>query len=112
MASLAYILSSNPRAVLNRVDWGTIIFFITMFITMDGVWRSGLLQKWLSHILLGKPESLVAEFLILTVISLLLSQVLSNVPFVKLFIDYLKSIGYTGEDVRAWLTIYAPFLFI
>ncbi|KUK16806.1 SLC13 family permease [Thermococcus sibiricus] len=101
MASLAYILSSNPRAVLNRVDWGTIIFFITMFITMDGVWRSGLLQKWLLHILPGKPESLVAEFLILTVISLLLSQVLSNVPFVKLFIDYLKSIGYNGEDVRA-----------
>lgn len=105
MASLAYIFTSNPRRILARVDWGTIVFFITMFITMDGVWRSGVLQSWLSIIMPGKPVNCLVEYSVLTAISLFLSQLLSNVPFVKLFIDYMKTIGYTGGDTRSWLIL-------
>jgi hypothetical protein len=36
-----HFLVSNPRDVLRRVDWGTIVFFMAMFITMSGVWKSG-----------------------------------------------------------------------
>jgi Na+/H+ antiporter NhaD/arsenite permease-like protein len=41
----------------------------------------------------------------ITGISILFSQVLSNVPFVKLFIDYMHSLGYTGRDVDSWLAL-------
>ncbi|MEM4524693.1 MAG: hypothetical protein QXF29_06325 [Archaeoglobaceae archaeon] len=30
---------------------------------------------------------------------------MSNVPFVKLFINYMKDIGYTPQDVDAWLAL-------
>lgn len=104
-ASLAYILSSNPRKTLSRVDWGTIVFFITMFITMDGIWRSGVIQSWLSLFMPRVPGSRVLEYIELITVSLLLSQLLSNVPFVKLFINYMKSMGYTGVEASPWLTL-------
>jgi len=104
-ASIGYILSNNPRETLSKVDWGTILFFITMFITMDGVWRSGLLQSMLSYILPYRANSYVNEYVSITISSLLLSQILSNVPFVKLFITYMHSIGYKGQDIIPWLTL-------
>ena len=37
--------------------------------------------------------------------SLLMSQLLSNVPFTKLFLDYMKSLGYSSLDVKSWVTL-------
>lgn len=104
-ASVAYIFSSNPRKTLSKVDWSTIIFFITMFITMDGIWRSGIFQSGLSLIMPSKISNVLVEYITLTLVSVLFSQVLSNVPFVKLFINYMKSIGYNSTDINAWLTL-------
>lgn len=105
IAAIAYILSSNPRETLSRVDWSTIVFFITMFITMDGIWRSGLLQMLLPYFIPSKNGNIFLEYISITITSLLFSQVLSNVPFTKLFINYMKSIGYSSQDLYAWLTL-------
>ncbi|MEL9908446.1 MAG: SLC13 family permease [Desulfurococcus sp.] len=106
MASLAYILSSNPRATLSRVDWGTIVFFITMFITMDGIWRSGVLNPLL-NIFMSARHGDYRDVLSIAVSSIVISQLISNVPFTKLFIDYMHSLGFTGGDVNAWLSLAA-----
>jgi Na+/H+ antiporter NhaD/arsenite permease-like protein len=106
IAAGTYLLARNPRKVLAGVDWGTIVFFMTMFITMEGVWRSGVLQPILTFLLpskLGGLESLLS----VTIASLILSQVLSNVPFVKLFITFMKNVGYVSADVNVWLTLAA-----
>lgn len=52
---------------------------------------------------LGGLESLLS----VTIASLILSQVLSNVPFVKLFITFMKNVGYVSADVNVWLTLAA-----
>jgi Na+/H+ antiporter NhaD/arsenite permease-like protein len=106
VAAGTYVLSRNPRAVLAGVDWGTIVFFIAMFITMEGVWRSGILQPLLTLVLpgrLGKVESVLT----VTLLSILLSQVLSNVPLVKLSMEFLKSCGYGLSDTNVWLALAA-----
>ena len=106
IAAGTYLLSRNPRKVLASVDWGTIVFFMSMFITMEGVWRSGILQPVLTFLLpskLGGLESLLSA----TITSLIISQVLSNVPFVKLFIMFMKDVGYVSADVSVWLTLAA-----
>jgi Na+/H+ antiporter NhaD/arsenite permease-like protein len=106
VAAGTYVVSRNPRAVLAGVDWGTIVFFIAMFITMEGVWRSGILQPLLALVLpvrLGEVESVLA----VTLLSILLSQVLSNVPLVKLLIEFLKSCGYGPSDTNVWLALAA-----
>lgn len=98
------ILASNPRRVLSRVDWGTIIFFMAMFIVMDGVWGSGVLQPLLKHIHPSKGSE-VEGILQIMVSSIILSQFLSNVPFVNLYISYMKALGYTGSSTDEWLSL-------
>ncbi|MEM2121016.1 MAG: SLC13 family permease [Archaeoglobaceae archaeon] len=104
IAAGIFMMTSNPRKVLANVDWGTIVFFITMFITMEGIWRSEVLQPILSHIIPSKSDGMIG-ILKITIASLLFSQLLSNVPFVKLFINYMQDIGYSANDVDAWLCL-------
>lgn len=104
MASLGYILSKKPRKILEGVSWGTIVFFISMFVTMNGIWRSGVLNPILNFFL-TKRETGVAGILRIAGTSIIVSQFLSNVPFTTLYIEYSKNLGYTGSDVNAWLTL-------
>ncbi|MEM3980337.1 MAG: SLC13 family permease [Ignisphaera sp.] len=104
IASIAYMFSKHPRKILQKVSWGTIMFFIAMFITMEGIWRSGILNPVLAFILPTKIEGF-SGILRITTASLLFSQFLSNVPFTKLFISYMKSLGYTGTDTDVWITL-------
>ncbi|MEM2113901.1 MAG: hypothetical protein QXS12_00425, partial [Candidatus Caldarchaeum sp.] len=41
----------------------------------------------------------------LTFISLVMSQLISNVPFAKLAIQQLREMGVGGHDVEVWLTL-------
>jgi len=99
-----YIAVSDPRKVLKGVDWGSILFFIGMFITMDGIWEGGILERVFYFIIPNKFGE-VASALPILVSSLALSQVLSNVPFVKLFLIYMKSLGYTGDNIVEWILL-------
>lgn len=104
VAAGTYLLARNPRRVIAGVDWGSIVFFMTMFIAMEGVWRSGVLNPLLSALVpakLGGAQGLLA----ISAASLLLSQVLSNVPLVKLFMEFLKDSGYGPSDVGAWIAL-------
>ncbi|MEM4576280.1 MAG: SLC13 family permease [Candidatus Nezhaarchaeales archaeon] len=104
IATAMYIVTSEPRKVLAGVDWGTIIFFITMFVTMDGIWKSGVLQPLLSAIHPYKFGCLL-DIASITVLSVIVSQALSNVPFTNIYVEYMKSLGYTGLEVNSWLTL-------
>jgi Na+/H+ antiporter NhaD/arsenite permease-like protein len=104
VAAGTYLLTTKPRDVLSEVDWGTIVFFITMFITMEGIWSSGVLQPLL-NLLLPTKEYGISSILRITISSVILSQLLSNVPFVKLFIKYMNDLGYRGSDTAEWLTL-------
>jgi Na+/H+ antiporter NhaD/arsenite permease-like protein len=102
IASILYMLSSNPREVLKHIDWGTIVFFITMFITMEGIWRTGLVKELISIIpFFGNNP--IGRLSSITVASILFSQLLSNVPFAKFYIEYLKSTTITTQ--LDWVTV-------
>ncbi len=104
IAAGLYIAVSDPRRVLKGVDWGSILFFIGMFITMDGIWEGGILGRVFYFIMPSKFGGVAGAFPIV-VSSLALSQILSNVPFVKLFLIYMKSLGYTGSNVVEWILL-------
>lgn len=104
IAAGIYVLTDNPRRSISNVDWGTIVFFMTMFITMEGIWRSGILNPLLEALVPTKLSGLT-NLAALTVTSLLGSQLLSNVPFAKLFIKYLKSLGYGSGDEITWIAL-------
>jgi Na+/H+ antiporter NhaD and related arsenite permeases len=101
VAMLLYFFAADPRDVISRVDWGTILFFAAMFIAMKAVWDGGVLQSLISAAL-PSCQGTAADLLAITALSLALSQVLSNVPFVSLFSIYLT---HVGADEKAWLVL-------
>ena len=105
VASAIYVFSENPREVLGKVDWGTIVFFISMFITMEGVWRSGFLNPLLALFVSGKPVDTPLSILSISALSVVGSQLISNVPFTRLMITELHEAGYTGKQDLPWLTL-------
>jgi Na+/H+ antiporter NhaD/arsenite permease-like protein len=64
---------------MRKIDWPTLVFFAAMFILMESVWKSGIFQSAMSSSQVGLTS--VPAILI---ISVLFSQLISNVPFVAL----------------------------
>ncbi len=98
LASAAPILlfARNRRRILGGIDWGTLAFFAAMFVLMAAVWDSGIIQSLIS----GMGINLLSIAAIL-IISVLLSQVMSNVPMVALYLPLLLSMGASTTELMA-----------
>ncbi|UEC43271.1 MAG: membrane protein of unknown function [Methanothrix sp.] len=67
-----------------KVDWRTLAFFASMFVLMESVWNGGFFQGALNGSGLD-PTSLP----VILATSTLISQFISNVPFVALYLPLL-----------------------
>lgn len=87
------ILAFSPSRVkiVKDVDWATLVFFASMFVLMESVWESGALQAAITGF--GKSAG-ETDFILVS--SVLLSQVLSNVPFVALYLPLVDGASVEG----------------
>jgi len=90
------ILSPKRFQVIKRIDWHTLIFFAAMFVLMASVWNSGFFQS----IITGAGINITSIFMILLV-SVLLSQLISNVPLVALYLPMLIQAGASTGAMMA-----------
>lgn len=86
IAALPLLLTRHIGAHLRGVDWPTLIFFAAMFVLMASVWQSGFFQHQLeaAHFDLHAPGTVLG-------LSVLLSQLISNVPLVALYLPMLQA---------------------
>jgi len=98
LAAALPIIVFIPRrpGLLKRIDWFTLIFFASMFILMQSVWDSGLFQSTISatHLNLTSTGMILAA-------SVILSQLLSNVPLVALYLPVLIQAGAMTKEMMA-----------
>lgn len=87
------LLSPKRTSLLKRLDWATMVFFAAMFVLMESVWITGFFQ----HVFMTAGIDLFGTGSLIGV-SILLSQFISNVPLVALFIPLLQ-----GPDIPAKL---------
>jgi Na+/H+ antiporter NhaD/arsenite permease-like protein len=88
----------NPDKVYREIDWGLLVLFTGLFVVIAGVEASGLTGELLdlaSAIGLYRPA-------VLTLVTAVLSNLVSNVPAVLLFKTLIPTFG---EPVRAWLIL-------
>ncbi len=104
-AVVLFVASEKRREILGSIDWGIIIFFISLFIMMEAFWRSNALQDLLAYVPALNPSDQNASLAPILVTSLLFSQLLSNVPFVAVYIRVLQAAGFTGASVKAWVAL-------
>jgi Na+/H+ antiporter NhaD/arsenite permease-like protein len=77
----------KPSEVIQKVDWVLLLFFASLFIVVGAVEKTGLLHSLLQGHRLNEN---MADIGFIHGISLLLSQIVSNVPFVVLMLPMLK----------------------
>src|SRR3569623_2507431 len=98
LTAAAPLLLLSPRrlALVREMDWPTLIFFAAMFVLMASVWQSGFFQARMGALALdlAAPHTVLA-------ISLVLSQLVSNVPLVALYLPLLEQAGATTPALMA-----------
>jgi Na+/H+ antiporter NhaD/arsenite permease-like protein len=82
--------------MVRDIDWSTLVFFAAMFILMASVWNSGFFQSLFADMHL----KLADESIVLSV-SVLLSQLISNVPMVALYLPILNQLGVSIGSLMA-----------
>jgi Na+/H+ antiporter NhaD/arsenite permease-like protein len=96
-AALPIILLSPRRlGVVRRIDWTTLIFFAAMFVLMASVWNSGYFQSVISGLHLN-----VSSVGVIMGVSVVLSQLISNVPLVALYLPVLSHLGAATKEMVA-----------
>jgi Na+/H+ antiporter NhaD/arsenite permease-like protein len=88
----------NPEKVYREVNWPLLVLFVGLFVLTGGIERAGLvddLVAWAGALGLHRP-------LMLTVVTAILSNLVSNVPAVLLVKPLIPSLG---EPDRGWLIL-------
>jgi Na+/H+ antiporter NhaD/arsenite permease-like protein len=96
-AALPIILLSPRRfGVVRGIDWTTLIFFAAMFVLMQSVWDSGYFQSAIANLHLN-----LQSIGVIMTLSIALSQLISNVPLVALYLPVLGHLGAATEEMMA-----------
>ncbi len=97
LAALPVLLFSRQRfTIIKHIDWRTLVFFPAMFVLMKSVWLTGFFQ----HIIKNYDGRITSVPSVLG-ISVALSQLISNVPMVALYIPVLLHAGGSSKALIA-----------
>ena len=81
---------------MKKIDWHTLIFFAAMFILMESVWKSNIFQS-----IIGSIHADITSTPVILSISVILSQLISNVPLVALYLPMLLNAGISTDGMMA-----------
>ncbi len=98
LAGALPVLLGSPRRIriLRRLDWHTLLFFAGMFVLTASVWQTGLFQGTLERLNLD-----VTGTGAILGVGVLLSQLVSNVPLVALYLPLLQHAGVSEAGLLA-----------
>ncbi|PKL70251.1 MAG: anion transporter [Methanomicrobiales archaeon HGW-Methanomicrobiales-1] len=85
-AAPVLLLSERRWTVLRGIDWATLVFFAAMFVLMESVWQTGFFQSFVGGGMVSSVPMILGT-------SVLISQFISNVPFVALFQPMILQAG-------------------
>ncbi|MBU1192910.1 MAG: anion transporter [Gammaproteobacteria bacterium] len=93
------LFSARRGELVRRLDWQTLAFFLGLFVLMAAVWESGFFQRGLVDYAID-----ITAPVPLLLIPVALSQLISNVPLVAL---YLPLLGQAGAGVPDFMVLAA-----
>jgi Na+/H+ antiporter NhaD/arsenite permease-like protein len=88
------IFSGQRSRIFTQIDWPTLVFFAAMFILMESVWLTGFFQSFVASSTISSVPMILST-------SIIISQFISNVPFVALFQPMIQQAGGTPGQLMA-----------
>lgn len=86
LSSIPLFFTRRVLKILKKIDWHTLVFFASMFVLMKSVWDTNFFQNIIFRMDLNTESTIIILFL-----SVFLSQFISNVPFVALYLPLILS---------------------
>ncbi len=105
-ALILLALSNKRRELILRLDWSVLLLFASLFVLIQGVWNGGVIAFFASYLPDLNPNNSLSILNILLQ-STLLSQFMSNVPMVTLYLPLMKHLGFEPSNVNAWIALAA-----
>lgn len=97
-ASLILLLGrAKPSLVIKDIDWVLLLFFASLFILVSSIQSLGLLDSFINIELTENLSSIVG----LHSLSLIMSQILSNVPYTVLMVPLMEVLN----NENLWLSL-------
>jgi len=97
LSMLPIVLLSPKRVdIIKKIDWHTLIFFAAMFVLMRSVWQTGFFQ-----LVINQSNLNIVSIPVILIVSIPLSQLLSNVPLVALYMPLLMHAGASPKELVA-----------
>ncbi len=97
VAALPVLLLSPERVqIVRSIDWTTLVFFAALFVLMQSVWDTGIFQQSMAsaaYPVTGVP--------VVFALGIIVSQFISNVPFVALALPLISHAGVTDAALMA-----------
>ena len=107
-ATAIYAFSRQRVDLLKKVDYSVLVFFGGMFVVTSALWSSGAVTiLFMNYIPTPNPNDLVQSTAVISVASIGISQLLSNVPFVALYNFVMIDSGFTAQHVDQWVMLAA-----
>ena len=96
ICAAAPVLLFSPRrfSLLLTIDWPTLVFFAAMFVLMESVGQTGFFQSLVDGGTISSVPLILGT-------SVIISQFISNVPFVALFQPMIQQAGGTMAQLMA-----------
>lgn len=107
-ASLALLLAHQTKIdtvhnILRDVDWSTLIFFMSTFVLIAGLEKTGVTSQLAKILGLAIGNNIAIGSLMLVFIVGILSSVIPNIPLVVAMVpllkEYIVNIGMVGSEV-------------
>lgn len=99
-AGIVLALHRGRARLALGIDWETLVFFASMFVLMESVWITGIFQGMLASFVERSGADLLSLSAIFG-ISVALSQLISNVPLVALYLPVLLEKGISTAGLMA-----------
>ncbi|MDD4898717.1 MAG: SLC13 family permease [Methanocellales archaeon] len=97
ISALPILVFGRKRiSIIKKVDWQTLVFFAAMFILMESVWGTGFFQSAITTLNVN-----ILSIPMIFAVGVLLSQLISNVPLVALYLPMLSHAGVTTKEIMA-----------
>lgn len=93
-ATPVLLFSERRFSVIRAIDWPTLVFFAAMFVLMESVWQTGFFQSFVDSYSISSVPLILGT-------SIIISQFISNVPFVALFQPMIMQAGGTTAQLMA-----------
>ncbi len=106
-AAALYAVSSQRYDILKSVNYVVLVFFVAMFIVTSALWSSGALSLFLKYFPIPNSNDILQSSTVISAYSIILGQILSNVPFVALYNHVMLANGFTGIHVSQWMILAA-----